>query len=210
MFANGVQRLLGSNHFYGPFAFKFVASSVRLDFHGIHQVCVDPLSRPYVEYLLRVGNGQQSSIIDHFPLETNVKPLIEVKIALYLEIHQAPFLDTLIHAIFPALVVNYANQGYMDGRAILIIKYTIMNSLNTQIAEVVPERRHVFLSADLVETKDDQAMVINIKFLNTITLASMPPHCLALKVSVLVILLRNFDATSKLCNGTRLIIWCLA
>jgi hypothetical protein len=98
----------------------------------------------------------------------------------------------------------------MDGRAILIIKYTIMNSLNTQIAEVVPERRHVFLSADLVETKDDQAMVINIKFLNTITLASMPPHCLALKVSVLVILLRNFDATSKLCNGTRLIIWCLA
>ncbi|KAH8942423.1 hypothetical protein BDL97_14G098400 [Sphagnum fallax] len=38
----------------------------------------------------------------------------------------------------------------------------------------------------------------------------MPPHRLALKVGVLVILLRNLDATSRLCNGTYLIIWCLA
>jgi hypothetical protein len=47
-------------------------------------------------------------------------------------------------------------------------------------------------------------MVISAKFLNTIILASMPPHRLALKVDVLVILLRNLDATLGLCNGTRL------
>jgi len=38
----------------------------------------------------------------------------------------------------------------------------------------------------------------------------MPPHRLALKVGVPVILLRNLDATSGLCNGTRLIISRLA
>jgi hypothetical protein len=38
----------------------------------------------------------------------------------------------------------------------------------------------------------------------------MPPHCLALKVGVPIILLRNLNAASGLCNGTRLIIWCLA
>jgi hypothetical protein len=53
-------------------------------------------------------------------------------------------------------------------------------------------------------------MAIGTKFLNTTTLAGMPPHRLALKVGVLVMLLRNLDAASGLCNGTRLIISRLA
>jgi hypothetical protein len=69
----------------------------------------DPLFKPYVEYLLRVDNGQKSSIIDHFPPEANAEPSIGVKIALYPEIHQTPSLDTFSHAIFPALAINYAN-----------------------------------------------------------------------------------------------------
>jgi hypothetical protein len=97
----------------------------------------NPIFRPYVEYFLRVGNGHESSIIDHFPLEANTELSVEIKIALYPEIHQAPSLDTLIHVVFPALAINYTNQGYMDGRAILTTKNTVMNFLNTQIAEVV-------------------------------------------------------------------------
>jgi hypothetical protein len=85
-----------------------------------------------------------------------------------------------------------------------------VNSFNFQIVEVVPEREHVFLSLDSMETRDDQAIVIGTEFLNTITLASMPPHRLAFKVGVLVILLRNLDAALGLCNGTHSIIWCLA
>jgi ATP-dependent DNA helicase PIF1 len=41
-------------------------------------------------------------------------------------------------------------------------------------------------------------------------LPGMPPHQLALKVGVLVILLRNLDASSGLCNGTRLVVRRLA
>jgi hypothetical protein len=53
-----------------------------------------------------------------------------------------------------------------------------MNCLNTQIVEAMPEREHIFLSENLVETGDDKAMVIGMEFLNTITLASMlsQPH----------------------------------
>jgi ATP-dependent DNA helicase PIF1 len=170
----------------------------------------NPLSKPYAEYLLRVSNGQKSSITDHFPPEADAEPSIGVEIALYPEIHQAPSLETLIHAVFPALAINYANQGYMDGRTILTTKNIVVNSLNTQIVEVMPGQEHIFLSTDLVETGDDQTMAIGTKFLNTITLAGMPPHRLALKVGVPVILLRNLDATSGLCNGTRLIISRLA
>ncbi len=76
---------------------------------------VDPLSKLYAEYFLRVSNGQESSNIDHFPLEANMEPLVGVNIALYSEIHQAPSLDTFIHVVFLALTISYANQGYMDG-----------------------------------------------------------------------------------------------
>jgi len=53
-------------------------------------------------------------------------------------------------------------------------------------------------------------MAIGTEFFNTIILAGMPPHRLAFKVGVPIILLRNLDAASRLCNGTRLIIWRLA
>jgi len=43
----------------------------------------------------------------------------------------------------------------MDGRAILKIKNTVVNSFNTQIIKDVLEQEHVFLLADLVETGDD-------------------------------------------------------
>jgi hypothetical protein len=95
------------------------------------RLCANPLSMPYAEYLLRVDNGQESSIIDHFPPEADAEPSVGVEIALYPEIHQAPSLDTLIHVVFLTLIINYANQGYMDGGAILTTKNTIVNSLNT-------------------------------------------------------------------------------
>jgi hypothetical protein len=170
----------------------------------------NPLFRPYAEYFLRVDNGQESSIIDHFPPKVDAEPLVGVEIALYSKIHQVPSLDTLIHVIFLALAINYANQGYMDGQAIMTTKNTVVNSLNTQIVVAVHGRKHVFLSIDSMEMGDDQVMAIGTKNFSTITLAGMPPRRLALKVGILVILLRNLDAASGLCNGTYLIIWCLA
>jgi len=84
-----------------------------------------------------------------------MEPSVGVEIALYPEIHQAPSLDTFIHAIFVALVINYTNQGYMDDRVILTTKNIVVNFLNIQITEVVPRRKHIFLSTNSVETGDD-------------------------------------------------------
>jgi len=74
----------------------------------------------------------------------------------------------------------------------------------------MPGDEHVFFSADTVEAGDDREYGIATEFLNTITLPGMPPHWLALKVGVPVILLRNLDTSSGLCNGTRLIVRRLA
>jgi ATP-dependent DNA helicase PIF1 len=61
-----------------------------------------------------------------------------------------------------------------------------------------------------METRDNQVIAIGTKFLNTITLAGMPPHHLALKIGIPIILLRNLNAALGLYNGTHLIIWRLA
>jgi hypothetical protein len=108
--------------------------------------------------------------------------------------------------VFAGFGVHYADAGYMDGRAILTAKNVCVNRINTEIAATMPGEEHVFLSADTVEAGDDRAMGIATEFLNAITLPGMPPHRLALKVGMPVILLRNLDASSGLCNGTRLII----
>jgi len=155
MSTSGVQKLSGNNRFCSPFAFGFVASSARLDSHRKMRLRTNPLSRPYAKYLLKVSNGQESLIIDHFPSKVDAEPSIGVEITLYPKIHEAPSLETLIHNVFPTLAINYTNQGYMDGRAILKIKNTVVNSFNTQIIKDVLEQEHVFLLADLVETGDD-------------------------------------------------------
>jgi hypothetical protein len=115
MSTSGVQRLLGaiiSVALSRSVLWREVRVLTLMENMKLH---ADPFSKLYVEYLLRVGNGQKFSIIDHFPPEANVEPLVGVKITLDPEIHEAPSLDTLIHIVFLALAINYANQGYMDG-----------------------------------------------------------------------------------------------
>ncbi len=66
-----------------------------------------------------------------------MEPLVRVEVALYSKIHQVPSIDTFIHVVFLALAINYVNQGYMDGRAILTTKNIVVNSFNTYIVEAV-------------------------------------------------------------------------
>jgi len=173
----------------------------------------DPASRPYAEYILRVGDGTEPSVLERevsFLPHGNAAPLAGVEIGLFPGIAHRANLDGLISSVFPDLPNRYVEEGYMDGRAILTAKNVVVNQINTDIVVGMPGDEHVFFSADTVEAGNDRAYEIATEFLNTITLLGMPPHRLALKVGVPMILLHNLDASSGLCNETRLIIRRLA
>jgi hypothetical protein len=152
----------------------------------------DPDSHPYADYILRVDDGSEPSVLEeNLTLDGDAAPSAGVEIGLFPGIACRTSLDGLINMVFAGLGVHYADAGYMDGRAILTAKNVYVNRINTEIATTMPGEEHVFLSADTVEVGDDRAMGITTEFLNAITLPGMPPHRLALKVGVPVILLRN-------------------
>ena len=92
---------------------------------------------------------------------------------------------------------------YLLERAILAARNNTVDNLNAQLLATM--RGEVFASynADKIidqENADNHAS----EYLNTINLASLPPHLLKLKVGATVILLRNLSPSTRICNGTRL------
>ena len=53
---------------------------------------------------------------------------------------------------------------------------------------------------------DSQQALFPTEFLNSLNICGMPPHLPQLKIGLPIILLRNINPASGLCNGTRLII----
>ncbi|XP_012828518.1 PREDICTED: ATP-dependent DNA helicase PIF1-like [Erythranthe guttata] len=66
----------------------------------------------------------------------------------------------------------------------------------------------VYLSSDSMcrdeQTTEDNAEIYSTEFLNTIRCSGVPSHALKIKVVAPVMLIRNIDQASGLCNGTKL------
>ena len=66
-----------------------------------------------------------------------------------------------------------------------------------------PERSTFFSAAGSITPGDGPAANYPVEFLNSLNLSVLPLHDIKLKVGAVVMLLRNLDPYSGLCNGTR-------
>ena len=85
-----------------------------------------------------------------------------------------------------------------------------MEMVNEFILSQIPGEEKEYLSSDSYSLSDQDVGIdadwITAEFLNEIKCSGIPNHKLVLKKGVPIMLLRNIDQSSGLCNGTRLIV----
>ncbi len=156
----------------------------------------------FAHWLLRVGDGLTDADEPGFlclPQGCCIPPDSETCV------------DQLIEAIYPNLntldPTEDFRREYFKERAILAPRNACVDEINGKILGRLPGEEKVSLSAD--KAIDDSGQMMDnlpMEYINGITLAGFPLHRTVLKVGVPVILLRNIDPSSGLCNGTRLLI----
>ncbi|KAI9084847.1 hypothetical protein K1719_033253 [Acacia pycnantha] len=114
----------------------------------------------------------------------------------------------IVESTYINLLENLNSNEYFSDRAILTPTIEMINFINEYMCAMLPSEPYEFLSCDSVckssEDSDSFDNLYTTEFLNTISCSGMPPHKLTLKVGAPIMLLRNIDQSSGLCNVTRL------
>ena len=98
------------------------------------------------------------------------------------------------------------NHQALIGRAILAFRNDTVNDFNDVLVDRMPGEEICFEAANHVEVPEDAARAepFAVAYLQCISLASISPSCLRLKIGAPIILLRNLSLREGLCNGTRM------
>lgn len=158
--------------------------------------------REFSEWILKVGDGTiggpndgeaDVEIPDDILIKDPINPLAAI-----------------VDSTYPNLLEKFDDGFYFQDRAILAPTLDDVNKVNEYVMSLWPGDEVTYLSSDSVCKVDENSNgcegIYTPEFLNSITSSGMPNHKLRLKIGVPVMLLRNIDQGSGLCNGTRLIV----
>ena len=149
-----------------------------------------PDEQIFSAWLMNLGNGTE-------PTKPNTPYVGAIKMPNNVSV---PSNQSLINVIY-----NEVEPNQFSSRVILTPRNTESLKINEEILLRLPGDIRTYYSADDVQTDDeDERALYPVEFLNSLTPSGMPPHCLNLKIGAVVMLLRNIDLKSGLCNGTRL------
>ncbi|KAH7533321.1 hypothetical protein FEM48_Zijuj04G0118400 [Ziziphus jujuba var. spinosa] len=117
---------------------------------------------------------------------------------------------SIVNSMYLSFSENINDPSYLQERAILALTLDIVESINDYVSSLNRTEENTYLSSDATCRSDSNIDFIGdlhtSVFLNAIKCFEVPNHQLKLKVGVPVMLLRNVDHSSGLCNGTRLVI----
>ncbi|CAN1799532.1 ATP-dependent DNA helicase PIF1 [Linum perenne] len=127
-----------------------------------------------------------------------------------LDIGEKDSIVDIVQATYSYISDNYGDSKYFAKRAILAPFHEIVSQINSLMLDQFPGEEMCYYSSDTIQSDNVQASTLKpefpTEFLNSLDTGNFLAHELKLKVGVPVILLRNLDQTSGLCNGTRLVI----
>jgi len=123
-------------------------------------------------------------------------------------IRRVSTVDELCHHLNPQSLLDEAVTvpNSFPGRAILAFRNDTVNDFNDVLVERMPGVEHRFEAINHVNVTEDAAVAVPfaVEYLQSISLASIPPSCLRLKIGAPLILIRNLSPRERLCNGTRM------
>ncbi|XP_064633638.1 ATP-dependent DNA helicase pif1-like [Lineus longissimus] len=143
----------------------------------------------YSQLLMSIGNGTYPLLEP--PTTITVPPSLP----------KADTTEQLIHAIFADLPEQGQNDQWILERAILAPLNETVDNLNHTILATLDRPEITYRSFDTTLTTEE-ATHFPVEFLNSLNIAGLPPHKLALKIGCPIIVLRSLDPPS-ITNGTR-------
>jgi ATP-dependent DNA helicase PIF1 len=154
----------------------------------------------FAKWILDIGDGK---IGDYHDGEC----VVEIPSDLLVPNISNPIGD-IVDSIYPELLKNLFLPNFFEDRAILAPTLEIVERVNDYVLALIPSDSKEYLSADSVSKCDQDDVIdhrwITTEFLNDIKCSGLPNHRLTFKIGVPIMLLRNVDVSSGLCNGTRL------
>ncbi|CAN1837206.1 ATP-dependent DNA helicase pif1 [Linum perenne] len=155
----------------------------------------------FSRWIVSIGDGVSSTVLGD--AEVSIPPDIMV------EQNEDPVAD-IVQAVYSDVHENYTDPAYFADHAILAPLHETVSSINDHMLSDFPGEEKCYYSSDSIQSDGGQHEMLEAEFptefLNSMKIGNFPVHELKLKVGAPVILLRNIDQATGLCNGTRLII----
>ena len=150
------------------------------------------------QWLLDVGEGKIGDQMDDI---ADIQIPDELLVS-----HESDPIGVIVDSTYPYLLDNSENNYYLNDHVILVPTLVMVNKINEYMSMLLPGDGQKYFSSDSICKGDcdfnrfDE--LHSIEYLNSLNFSGLPPHRLLLKVGVPIILFRNIDQASGLCNGT--------
>ncbi|CAJ0605905.1 unnamed protein product [Cylicocyclus nassatus] len=148
--------------------------------------------KQYTRWLLSVGTG------DNFYSDDNI--LLPSSMCMTTE-------DDVIEWIYTPELLN--DSSMLARVALLTVRNCDVEELNIKVLEKLAGDTVDLVGIDTPSVEEDGLHGLpcdNAEYFHYIMPASLPPYILRIKPGSIVMLLRNVDVSSQLCNGTRLVV----
>ncbi|CAH0562908.1 unnamed protein product [Brassicogethes aeneus] len=155
-----------------------------------------PDQREFSEWLLRLGDGKLPHVkINNANDETIPKDLIEIP--------KQCLINTFEQLCKTVFGERFQHASTTGDRTILCPTNLSVNEINNYVLNNLPGEEKVYVSIEKYDNVEGDELYVNQDYLQSISIASLPPHELKLKVGAVCMLLRNLDVDMGQCNGAR-------
>ncbi|XP_026384648.1 ATP-dependent DNA helicase PIF1-like [Papaver somniferum] len=123
-------------------------------------------------------------------------------------------IQQIVNNTFPNMQQSLEYMNYLKSRCILAPNNEFVDEVNSYIVSTIQSETRTYFSVDSIsptsEAIENQDILFPVELLNSLKISGFPNHELELRVGVPIMLLRNYNQSMGLCNGTRLIVTKLA